>query len=255
MIAIAGRDVLSSMVTEKLIANGDESVTMKVLSNTGAEISGSGYNLALDRFGNHETIQSGIIDRKTLPASIIQRLVHTFSEEMLARFADKHKVPISEISHIVSEVKDRTALGLATGLSPHAMALFIEQLEEQGGITYSMLLRTLCTGHLDFIVHVIAMRSCLSPEYVKARLLSHSLPSIKQLWMGAKLPAALLDILVGSVEVILQAQRDEEMVGLEDYRERIIERILASCANSDAKFTEEDLDHILDIKFGAERIN
>ena len=75
-VAIARRDNLSEAVTTTLAESAVEEAVVIACANDNARFSDGGMNRVMDRFGTSEVLHSVLINRKALPVSVSERLVH-----------------------------------------------------------------------------------------------------------------------------------------------------------------------------------
>jgi uncharacterized protein (DUF2336 family) len=225
MTAIAGRANVPDEVASALIEHGTSHTIETLLHNNGADISEHGLTRIVDLHGNEERIQGAILDRQSLPPSLIERLISLLSSELLSRMMERHKVSKDFAAKIALETQNRATLALIVGLSQEAIAELIDDLSKAGRLTPSLFLRALCEGNLDFLSHVIALRTLLGAEYVRNHLATGSIVEVEQFWRNAGLPAKLLPVVRVLVETLAQARLRGSNLSPSDYRWQMSQRL------------------------------
>ena len=252
MAAIANRKEVGSAVCLALIEKGDEDTAARLLQNSGAEISEAGIHLIIDRHGEQERIQIGLVDRKMLPATAIERVVAMISSELLNRLVKRHPIPTKAAASVVLETRDRATLGLTAGLSEEATGDLVTQLMDEQRLTQSLLLRSICTGNLDFVIHAIAARCMVSPSYVRERITEAIPKQLDELWGRADLPAKLLPVTKAALEVLLKTNIDGAKWDVDHFRRRITQRMITRSDELAIVFSDEDIEYLIAASGGAD---
>lgn len=247
MAAIAGRKEVPPAVCIALIEKGDENTAERLLRNAGAEIPEAGMHRIIDRHGDREKIQIGLIDRKMLPATAVERMVSLISSEFLARLVKHHRIPAQVAASVVLEARDRATLGLTSSLSEEAKGDLVIQLLEEKRLTQSLLLRSIFTGNLDLVVHAIAARCLVSPHTVRQRIME-AIPEpgrLDDLWGRADLPAKLLPVVKAALEVLSQTNLEGAKWDAEHFRQRITQRMIMRSHDLAITFDDEDIEYLI----------
>jgi len=241
MEAIASRRVVPPDVCLALIDKGDEDTASRLLGNPGADIPEIGFSRIVDRYGMQERIHHGLIDRSVLPATIMERIIALISSDILTRMVERHKIPVGLAAKITLEARSHATLGLTSGLTPEAMRGLIEQLIGEERLTPSLLLRSICTGNIDFVVQVVAVKAHLATEYVRKRLTEGTTDDAQDLWKAADLPHKLLPVIRAAVDVLNGTELDGGKWSIPYYRQRIVERMVTRCGELDTPFSDDDI--------------
>lgn len=244
MADTAVRDTIGPVVCMVLIEKGDATVAELLLRNEGADIPEPGFLGIADRHGRLPGIQSGLVERSSLPPTVIEKVVALVSAELLNRLVERHDLPLAVASKLASTTRDRATLGLATGLSSDAMSKLVDQLSSERRLTHSLLLRSMCLGNFDLLIHAIAVRCALGVGYVRERLVNGPASKIDELWSRAALPPTLLPLAKSSVQILLETNSDGAKWDVDHYRGRVAERMLSQFADY-PEFSEIDLSYIM----------
>jgi len=246
LAAIANRKSVPASICMALIEQSHENVARQLLENAGADIPDLGFHKILDQHGDLEGIQSSLIGRSFLPATVVERAVNLISAEMIDRLFNHHRIPAATAERLALETRERATVGLACGLTENAMSQLIEQILSEGRLTPSLILRSLCVGNLDLVMHVIAQNSSQSLDYVSRRFLEGSAKEVMALWSAGILPPNLLPLALAARKVILESRRDIAKSGVKQHRNRIMQRLVTCSDEMDIAFSDEDIAYLLE---------
>lgn len=246
MAAIADRREVPEQVCLALVDYGNAETASRLLKNPGADIPEPGLLRIVDRYGTQEEIQVGLIDRRVLPATVMEKAVALVSSELLTRMVDRHKMPVAVAAKIMLGTRNRAILGLTSGIPSDSMTGLVEQICNEGRLTNSLLLRSLCVGNMEFIIHVIAYRARLTVDYVRNRVAPDKLQELGGLWSSAKLPSELLSVVKAAVGVLASSEIDGAKWDPAYYRKRIVERMMSCVDELVADFSQEDVAYLIE---------
>lgn len=80
--AIAGRETVSTTVSDALVARGDDTVLESLVSNAGAAISRESMEHIVDRAETVESLRRPVVSRTDLPPDLLQGMFFTVSSEL-----------------------------------------------------------------------------------------------------------------------------------------------------------------------------
>lgn len=226
--AIAERRSVPVPVADALIEKGSEAVVLKLLHNDGAQLSEKGLHRIVDRYGERQPIQEGLIDRSKLPPSLIERMVGLVSRALIERLVKNHAVPPRVAVALASDTQDRAFIGLASGLSEDSVQKLIEGLDLHSRISSNLIMRCLCSGNVDLIAQIVAARSMTPPELVKHRILTNSESDLPALWTRARMPAEMLTPAIIAIQTLRDSRHESDKWDLDYFRRRITERLITA---------------------------
>lgn len=243
--AIASRGEVPGEVSLGLIEKGDADTAGILLGNAGADIPEAGLHRIIDLHGSENAIKAALVDRDVLPATVIERMVSLVSSNLMARLINRHRLPIAIAARVALETRDRATVGLTTGLNSESMEALAEQLFENERITPSLLMRSLCMGNLELVIHGLAVRCRVSAEYVRKRVLSQTMSDLNELWRRAELPMIYLPVVSAAVGVLQETQAESTGWRIDHYKGKIVERMLARCEKLGVKLAKADLEYMI----------
>jgi len=249
-MAVAGRPSVSPALSMALIECGNAEVVTSLVRNEGANIPDDGFAAIVDRHGSLIAVQKVLVERQSLPEMVVERLVRIAADHLLDQLIQRHELSPKLAGQLVSEVHGRAVVGLTSNLGSERLVVFIEHLEALGAVTHSIILRCLCAGNLNFLTHLVALRSLQSVSWVRERLFSGSENEIRSVWARGKLPKELEELGVSVINVLMKSGAEDASLDDYSYRAKLIEKNLSLCADFRNCLSEDDIDYILDVKFG-----
>ncbi|MDV6333033.1 DUF2336 domain-containing protein [Asticcacaulis sp. 201] len=226
-IAIAKRETLSEVVTTALADTGVEEAAVIACANDNARFTDGGMNRVMDRFGTSEVLHSVLVNRKTLPVSVSERLINVVSATLREQLIAHHAIKPETAVEIVTAARERATLDMADqaganfdpqGLARHLMA--------SGRLTPSLILRALARGHMPFFEHALAELSGVPHE--RTWLMVHDAGSLglRAIYDRAGLPGRMFQTFRMAVETYHTLQAEAGHLDPIRMQERLIERFL-----------------------------
>lgn len=226
-VAIAKRDTLSEVVTLSLADNGVEEAVVIACANDNARFSEDSMNRVMDRFGASEVLHSVLINRKTLPVSISERLINIVSAGLREQLISQHALSPEAAVEIVTATQERATVDMADqagasfdpqGLAHHLMAA--------GRLTPSLILRALARGHMGFFEHALAALSGVPHERTWLMVHDAGTLGLRAIYDRAGLPGRMFQTFRVAVEVYHTLQAEAGHLDPIRLQERMIERFL-----------------------------
>jgi len=244
-VAIASRDRVSETVSEAIVETSKEEVVSRLVANPGADISDGSLGRVVDTLGDRATVQEAMVGRSRLPVTVAERLVTLVSEHLRAQIAQRFDLPADVMTDLVLQIRERAVLSLSWGSSDDDLLQLVRQLETNGRLTPSIVLRALCMGDLAFFEAAMAERAGIS--IVNARELIHDAGKrgLKALFDRAKLPRSHFPAIRAAIDVALETEYDGGEQDRERYSRRMIERILTQYGDLGVQFDADDLEYLL----------
>jgi len=226
-VAIAKRDALSERVTTALSEHAVEEAVVIACANDNARFSEGGMNHVVDRFGTSEVLHSVLINRKALPLSISERLIHVVSAQLREKLVTRHAIKPETAVEIVAATQERATLDLAdqAGANPDPQAL-ARHLMANGRLTPSLMLRALARGHMSFFEHAMAELSGVPHE--RTWLMVHDAGSLgfRAIYDRAGLPGRMFQTFRMAVDTYHALAQEAGHLDPVRLQERLIERFL-----------------------------
>lgn len=244
-VAVARRENVSEKVSEAIVEKGNEDAVVALVSNQTAQIGEKTYDKVIDKYGDNERIQEPMVKREKLPITIAERLVATVSDSLKEYLVTHHELSPEVASDLLLESRERAVVRLLQDdeNSPDVTEL-VEQMDVNGRLTASIILRALCTGDLNFFEAAIAHRAHVALN--NARVLIHDDGDLgmKALYEKASLPQRLYPAFRSAIDIakISEAERSDKGP---DWRSRLImERVLTQFEGV-VDLDSDDVDYLL----------
>ena len=228
MTAIARRSSVSQDVSSSLANHGDEATVNALLQNTGAQISDDAMDSILDRHGDLESVQAGMIDRAQVSESILKRLSSVLGPELAEKLASRHPGITAPATGQFPTRSDKKVVGLPDGMSDEDRDRQIAYMVTRKSITAQVLIGKIFQGHFAFVCQALAALSESSAEELFTKLQDAPAQSLADVWKAASLPpdwAPATGIALASLVHInqLYSKADTEL-----FRRNIVDRTTAN---------------------------
>lgn len=193
--AVAARASVPESVVHELVELGDREAVKILASNNGARFDDRGYASALNRFDGDADVLDQFVLRSALPVTITEKLIAHISDEAMQTLVNRHALPPQLAVELAEGARERATVDLVeqAGLSDEPRR-FVQQLQLNGRLTPSLILRSLFRGHMSFFEHCMAELGSVSHE--KAWLLVHDAGSLglETLFKRAGMPERILPV-------------------------------------------------------------
>src|SRR5206468_12685843 len=118
----------------------------------GADLGADLLSRVVERYPDDAAIQPPLAGRKALPAVVIERLLALASDSLRQTLVERHDLPSGVASDLILQIRERATAGLLSAGVPEGDAeRLARQLNANGRLTASLILRTLCLGDLAFL--------------------------------------------------------------------------------------------------------
>ena len=244
-LAVAARSEVSEALSDALVETKNEAVVTRLVANDGARISDKTFEAVLDDFGGRETMQGALINRRSLPITIAERLVTMVSEKFKEQLVSKHELPADLASDLVLQSRERATITLSTESDEDSVEKLVFQLNENGRLTPSIVLRAACMGDMRFFEAAMAL--LVGVPIVNTRNLIHDSGSLglEGLFERSGLPASHYPAIRAAVDVAKEIEHDGGENDRERYARRMIERILTQYGDLGVDMEADDLEYLL----------
>jgi uncharacterized protein (DUF2336 family) len=244
-VAVARRENVSEKVSDAIVEKGNEDAVVALVSNNTAQIGENTYGKVIDKFGDNERVNEPMVRREKLPLAIAERLVATVSESLKEYLVSHHELSPEVASDLLLESRERAVVRLLKDDdNAPDVAELVEQMDDNGRLTASIILRALCTGDLNFFEAAIAHKAQVPLS--NARVLIHDDGDLgmRALYERASLPKRLYPAFRSAIDIAKLSEAERSDKG-PDWRSRLImERVLTQFEGV-VNFDSEDVDYLL----------
>ena len=241
-LAIAGRVAVAAPLAEAIVDASNPAAVARLVGNAGAELDDDVLRRVVERYPDDSAIQIPLAGRKALSAVVLERLVALASDSLREVLVERHDLPSGAASDLVLQIRERATAGLlSSGVPAGDAERLARQLNANGRLTASLILRTLCLGDLGFLEAAFAELTGVPVD--NARMLIHD-PGrlgLKSLYAHSGLAKELYPAFRVAIDVARETPFDGGENDRERHRRRSLERILTQFEAIGA----EDLDYLL----------
>lgn len=245
--AVAQRATVSEEVSDALVETGKEDVVATLVGNEGAAISDKTFDKVLVDFKESDLVKTSMVGRSQLPIAVAERMVSLVSEKLQEELVAKHSLPPDVATDLIIQSRERATLGLlvpdSSIMDVHALAA---QLHENGRLTPSIILRSLCMGDLEFFEVSVAVLSGLPLGAARALIHDEGSLGLPAVIEKAGLPENLRAVFKAAVEVANETDYDGGDNDRERFRARMLERILTHMEDPVDGMGEENAEYLLE---------
>ena len=184
-----------------------------------------------------------MVKRNELPITITEKLVSLVTGELFDHLVNNHELPPQLAIDLAMGSRERATLDIVEQASKqNDVKRFVQQLNLNGRLTPSLLMRGLCLGHMDFVEHAMAELAGISHQRIWLLIHDSGPLGLKAAFDRAGLPPRLFPSFRAAVDVYHHMEREG---GVEDriiFRTRMLERTLTLFQ----AIPKDDLDYLLE---------
>jgi uncharacterized protein (DUF2336 family) len=239
--AIASRPNLTETVSDALITHGDEPAVAVLMANNTASIAEDSFHRAVTRFAGSPRVKEAMVLRDKLPITVAERLITMVSKALQAHLVKAHDLAPATVADIVLTAREQAIIHLSLGASDDDLRQMVTQMQRNGRLTPSLVLRALCTGDIAFFEAAMAAKSDVPLDNAQILIHEPSRRGLAALYRKAAMPAALYGAVRAAVDVVDETGFDGEPRDLERFRSRVISRVLTLVETVDPS----DADYLL----------
>jgi uncharacterized protein (DUF2336 family) len=242
-IAVAGRETLSTAVTGAICAYAAPEAVERALANDNAAFDEEGLDAALGRFAGVSQITAAMVRRNVLPVGIAEKLVSLVSGELFDHLVNHHELPPQIAIDLAMGSRERATLDIVEQAGRQRdLAGFVQQLNLNGRLSPSLLMRGLCLGHMEFVEHAMAELGGITHHRMWLLMHDSGPLGLKAAFDRAGLPPRLYPSFRAAVEVYHSIEREGAAQDRITFRKRMLERTLTLFQS----VPKDDLDYLLE---------
>ena len=239
--AVASRPNLTEAVSDALIEHGSEPAVVVLMTNNGAHIATDSFDRAVTRFAASSRVKEAMVLREKLPVTVAERLATLVSKALQTHLVQAHDLAPATAADIVLRSREHAVIQLSVGASDSDLVQMVTQMQRNGRLTPSLLLRALCTGDIGFFEAAMAAKGDVPLENAQTLIHEPSRRGLAALYKKAEMPASLYDTVRAAVEVVDETGFDGNDRDIERFRSRVIARVLTQVEDVEAS----DADYLL----------
>jgi len=242
-VAVASRETLSPAVAGAVAQYGVSEAVERALANDNVLFDEAGLNTALERFAGVSEIMQAMVHRAKLPVNVTEKLVSLVSGSLFDHLVNHHELPPQIAIDLAIASRERATLDIVeqAGLQSD-LPRFVKQLNLNGRLTPSILMRGLCLGQMEFVEHAMAELAGLSHQRMWLLIHDSSPLGLKSAFDRAGLPPRMFASLRAALDVFHGIEREGGVQDNLTFRKRMLERALTLFQS----VPQGDLDYLLE---------
>jgi uncharacterized protein (DUF2336 family) len=230
-LAIANRGGLAPAVSAAIAEVGAPEACLVLVENPSAEIAPLSLDRIVERFGHLAAIREALLARDDLPATTRQSLVAKLSETLAGFVTAREWLEAERAERVTREACEKATVTLAAVSPSGEVQPLIEHLRASGQLNAGLILRALLSGNIALFEHALADLSGLPLGRVSALVHDQRSGGLRALYERAGLPASTYTAFHEAVEAMKDIGSFEGQDGSVRLRRRVVERVLARCAD------------------------
>ena len=244
--AVARRDAVSARVSDALVDSDDEAVVAALVGNSGATLNEGTYERVLDNFAEVDAVKNPMALRSDLPVAVSERLVTMVSEQLRDHIMTHHEISPATAADLLLESREKATVSLVEGGDQQTVQELVDQLEANGRLTPTLMLRALCMGDTSFFETALAKRAKIPVANAYKLVHDGGNRGLNRLFEVTEMPPQFLNMaraaLDVSAEMVSTGGDDRDI-----YKKLMIERVLTQVED---EVDTENLDYLIG-KLGA----
>jgi uncharacterized protein (DUF2336 family) len=242
-VAVASRETLSPAVTGAIAKFAVAEAVERALANDNAIFDEEGFDTALDRFAGVSQITAAMVHRNQLPLAITEKLVTIVAGEAFDHLVNNHELPPQIAIDLAMGARERATIDIIEqAVRQQDVGRFVQQLNLNGRLSPSLIMRGVCMGHMEFVEHALAELAGI-PHGRMWLLIHDSGPlGLKSAFERSGLPPRLYPSFRAAVDVYHSIEREGAVTDRILFRKRMLERTLTLFKS----VPKDDLDYLLE---------
>jgi uncharacterized protein (DUF2336 family) len=242
-VAVASRETLSVTVTGAIADFAVSEAVERALANDNATFDTEGLEMALDRFAGVSTITAKMVRRNQLPLEITEKLVSLVAGEAFDYLVNNHELPPQIAIDLAMGARERVTIDIVEQAARQQdLGRFVQQLNLNGRLNPSLLMRGLCLGHMEFVEHAMAELAGLAHSRMWLLIHDSGPLGLKAAFDRAGLPPRLYPSFRAAIEIYHSIEREGGVSDRMSFRKRMLERTLTLFKS----VPKDDLDYLME---------
>jgi uncharacterized protein (DUF2336 family) len=242
-IAVASRETLSATVTGAIAEYAVSAAVERALANDNALFDEEGLTTALDRFTDVSGVMQAMVHRNVLPLAITEKLVSIVTGELFDHLVNQHELPPQIAIDLAMGARERATIDIVEQAARQKdLARFVQQLNLNGRLSPSLLMRGLCLGHMEFVEYAMAELAGMSHQRMWLLMNDSGPLGLKAAFDRAGMPPRLFPSFRAAIDVYHSIEREGCAFDRIIFRKRMLERTLTLFQS----IPKDDLDYLLE---------
>jgi uncharacterized protein (DUF2336 family) len=212
-IGISKRKRVSTSVSDALIETHNDAVVDALLHNDGARVSDSGYDKIVTDFAQNEAVINAMIERESLPISVVESLATKISDTIYKSLSEKHKDVFKRMDDVVRKTKEVATMKVIGLKTSDAEYLQFRSLMATLKISDDLApIYALCMGNINIFEVNVARLTKTPVLNIRTLIQDKSNLGFKVLYERAGLPTDLYYATVILITVLREMMDKKELL-------------------------------------------
>lgn len=234
---ISQREHVSERVSDALVETHYPQVVSSLLSNGTAQISERALEKIVDEFHNEEHVIDAMVQRKSLPITLVERLVTQASTLIADQLKTRYNLTQEQIDKDTSGSRDDVMLRmLQHDVDETEVMALVKQMAAEDRLTPSLVMTSLCRGQLKFFTAAMAHYSAIPFANAQQLINDTGEFGLPGLYRKSGLPDSMFTAIKLILHTVKQMRSDDSIPGSLLYANRLVEHILRNNGENDVEY-------------------
>ncbi|MCC2113918.1 MAG: DUF2336 domain-containing protein [Hyphomicrobiales bacterium] len=224
---IAGRPLLSPMVSAAIAEIGDCETATVLAKNQRARITLSSLHRLAERHGTDPDLRGALLARPNLPLDVRNQLIGKLGEALNSFVVERQWMLPQRAESVTREACDKATVTLAIDAAEDDLDGLVEHLRSSGRLNASLLLRAMCIGEFRLFEAALNALSGMPRRRIYAILERGSDHAFRALYDKAKLPAAGFPAFLAALHLARELEFDGTRQDRYRFARKLIDRLLS----------------------------
>lgn len=238
LMTISQRPNVSTRVSDALVETNYPEVVTSLLGNDTAMISDRAMEKIIDEFRGEPGVIETMVERKSLPIALVERLVSEASEAIAEQLKQQYNLSDEQAKRETAGSHDDVMLRmLKHDLHDDEARDLVQQMANQGRLTPSLVMTALCRGQLTFFTAALAYYAGIPMVNARKLIGDKGQYGFRGIYAKSGLPDSMYEAIRLILEVVKEMNETDEVVpGSLFYANQLVERVLAAAGQRDVEY-------------------
>jgi len=237
LMVISQRPQVSERVSEALVETSYPQVVTSLLSNDGAAISERALTKIVDEFRGSPAVIEAMVERKSLPITLVERLVQEAGEAVAAELKSRYDLSDAQLKKEAAGTHEDVMLRmLQHDIGDEEAIALARQMAAQDRLSASLVMTALCRGQLKFFTAALAQYANIPFANARKLVSDKGEYGFRGLYAKSGLPDTMFEAIRLILQVVRELEDDDAIPGSLLYANRLVERTLAAAGNREIEY-------------------
>ena len=228
--AIASRAMLTRSLAAAIAEVGSAQACLALLENPDADIAPFSVDRVIERFGHLAAIRETLLTRDDLPMASRQALLAKLSRTLAGFVAGRQWMGSEHAEYAARDACEKATVALAAETHYEEVGALVQHLRQSGQLTAGMILRALLSGNVVLFEEALAELSGVPLDRVTGYIHDRNISGFSALYSKAGLPELAYPAFREAITAMREGALVGEQGGVARLKRRMVERVLAACA-------------------------